>query len=624
MTAVADLQRVEVAATRRLCSVPEWLTVTQWADRYRILPESSTSPGPYRSDVLPFHRRPQDCLGDPAISMVVLCWGSQLGKSTVLENAIGYRIHQMPSPIMLVRPKIDDAEQWAKERFVPMVQATPPLAERVRIDPRQGATLRYKPFPGGYLFVASAQSATELASRSSANLFLDEVDRFEHLAGEGNPVGIALRRQGAADIGCAGLTSTPRDAETTIIWAYLEGGSFELYHVPCPVCDHMQPLVFGGPNEPRGLKWTRGQPKTAMYLCEQCACLIEEREKPGMLAAGDWVAQHPEHPYPSFHLPSFYSPFAKTSWAVIADEFEKAKGKPADLQVVVNTFFAECWEENKVEQLDKSALRERADQETALQEGVVPTGVGLLTVGGDVQHNRVEVDLWGWGHGLESWLVASFILLGDPAVPPDVTSSVWRRVDDLLFRTYPHANGAQIPVSVSFLDSSYLAPAVYRYTDSRRGRNVFASKGQGGPGVPLIGKPSLQGRERIPLYIIGTDGAKNEFLRSQIYEQTPGPGYVHLPHWLSDDQLEQFVAEKRVPRIHRGRAVYEWRKKRNDMPNERLDCRIYARAALETLGTATIAKLGELADQWAAAAAGQTPAAFAPRRRRVRSRGIDE
>ena len=60
MTAAVQLRRRSAETIRRICVVPEDLTVTQWADKYRILPETSTSPGPYDSSVTPYARRWQD------------------------------------------------------------------------------------------------------------------------------------------------------------------------------------------------------------------------------------------------------------------------------------------------------------------------------------------------------------------------------------------------------------------------------------------------------------------------------------------------------------------------------------------------------------------------------------
>lgn len=561
-----------------------------WAAKYRVLPETSTSPGPYDPSVVPYAKRWMDLLADPTVDLMALCWASQTTKSTILENGIAYRVVNMPSPMLIARPKIDDAEGWAKERFVPMVLSTPALRQRVKLGRSGESTLRYKPFPGGFLFVPSAQSASELASRSAPFVMCDEVDRFEILPEEGNPVDIIAKRQGAADVGLLVLTSTPLLADKSIIWPYLEGGTFEYYEVPCPFCAFQQPLVW------KNLKWERLRPETARYECVNCKELIEEAHKHEMLQAGLWVPSNPDGRYPSSHLNALYSPFRKSSWTVLADEWEQAQGKPEKLQTFVNTRLAECWQET-AEVLDADSLTNRLEP---LEDSIVPDGVGALTVGADVQHNRIEVYVWGWGAGLESWLVHYALLTGDPEVEPSEPGCVWQDLEQLLLRKFRHVSGQEVPITAALIDSGYATTKVYRFTRRRSARKIFSSKGVGGKGIPLLGKPTLQTKERVILYAVGTDTAKTEFLRSQLVSPAKaGAGVVHLPDWLTTDQCEQFVAEKRARRVHRGKIIYEWIPKRADAPNEALDCRVYARAALELQGAKAIAQLGAKAGELA-------------------------
>lgn len=621
VTGVAELRRLEISSIREICQVPEPLTVTEWADKYRVLPETSTAPGPFRSEVIPYARRWMNLLADPTVSCVALCWATQTCKSTVIENGLGYRIHRMPSPIVVLRPKIDDAEGWAKERLVPMIMATPVLRARVRLGRSTDSTLRFKRFPGGFVFVASAESATECASRSAPAVFCDEVDRMHPIPGEGNPVSIVSMRQGAAEIGLLVVTSTPRDAETTLIWPFLEGGTDERYHVPCPHCGHYQELLFGGPEKPYGLKWPRGKPSAAIYLCASCAAAIEHREKRMMLNEGDWIATRPENSYPSSHLSGLYSPFAKSAWSAIATEWEAAQGKPADLQVVVNTRLAELWNEPS-QQLDADVLTERLDH--SMQEGIVPNGAAILTTGLDTQDNRVEAYTWAWGPGLESWLIASEVFPGDPDADPKRLDSVWRKVLEWLGKPLHHVSGRPVAIRAALIDSGgHKTGSVYGFTQHLKGLAIFACKGVGGPDVPLLGKPSLQGQARVVLYPVGVDTAKKEFLRSQLLEEKVGPGFVHLPGWLTQDQCRQLVSEKRVRRIVKGRVEWAWVEAKKGEPTEGLDCRNYARAALELLGPRAIAGMPKLAEDLAAPYQGASAPAPVPVGRRVRSRGID-
>jgi phage terminase large subunit GpA-like protein len=522
--------------------------------------------------------------------------------STVIENVIANRIVRAPTPMIIVQPKIDSAEAMAKERIVPMILATPELRSRVRLGKASDSSLRFKRFPGGFLFIASARSGPELASRSAPFIANDEIDEFDDIPGQGNPIEIVRRRQGAAEIGLEINTSTPRDAATSRIWPELEAGTNERYHVPCPHCETPQELRFGGRDQPFGLKWPSGRPHLAEYLCEHCQVMIAPSKKSRMLALGDWVATNPEAPpgVYSFHLSSLYSPFGKSNWGVIADEFVRAASKPADLQVFVNTRLAELF----VDHGDGEQVEGLMQRLETWPEGTVPDGVGLLTAGMDVQDNRIEVYVWGWGAGRESWPIYWTLFVGDTGADPTLPNSPWRAADAWVAQArFRHqVSGALVPVSAIALDTGYQTATAYRFANQWRRFGCIATKGIGGQGVPMLGKPTLQGDMRVPLFPIGVHQAKTEWFKSDLPtpanpDRAPTPGLVHLPDWFTTDQLQQLVSEKLTSRLSGGRVVREWIKKRKDLPNEGLDCRLGARVALEHLGIKVIAELGVRAEK---------------------------
>lgn len=592
--AIANAVRRAAARIRIVCEVPDGGTVTEFAERHLPVVDGGAAKGPYRVSLTPYQRRWQDLLGDPSVPKVVLCWASQLGKTTVLRDGIAYRIKRLPSAMLAVQPKIDRAETWAKEEIDVMIRGARVLRDIVGLDRSRGATMRFKPFPGGYLFIASAQSATELASRSAQFVVADEVDRYEMIAGEGNPLAIVEQRMAAQDVGTIVATSTPRDHETSLIWPALELGTNERCHLPCPHCGTFQELVWGTLAEPYGMKWPAGKPHLAEYQCIKCQRLIAEKHKRAMLQEHRWVVTNPDGTYPSSHLSSLYSPFGMSRWGVLASQFVAAAHKPADLQVFFNTRLGLTWKEGTHEvKADDLAARATED----LEEWLVPDGVGALTMGADVQDNRIEAWVWGWGSALESWPIAHVLVLGDPNIRPGDPGSPWDELDRYRTATYRHVSGQTVKISMTFVDSGYAATTVYRYTDRRRGRGLYACKGVGMPGQPLLGKPSLETIGRVPVYPVGDHASKSEFLRSQILTTEPGAGFVHLPKWMTAEQIDQLVQEKRVKRIHGGKVVFQWVKKQSDAPNEALDCRRYARAALEALRNPFIQALGKKAEK---------------------------
>lgn len=604
---------------------PERLSVTVWADAYRWLPSTSANPGKYDSTRAPYQREPMDVIGAAAelgVRRVVLMWASQVGKSLVLENAIGHAIHLRPRPIIVVQPKIDSAEAWSKERLTPMVRATPVLRERVREGrSRDGdTTLRFKQFPGGFIAIASGGSPAELAARSCARAFCDETDRYQPTP-EGMGHDIVERRGGAIDDFVQALTSTPGDKETSVIEPAFLAGDQRYYHVPCPHCGHAQRLVWGSKTSPGGLQWERGRPESAWYRCEANGCRIEEKHKAAMLEQGAWVAHHPEGRYPSFHLNALYSPFGGTTWAILVDLWERAQGKPLELKVFVNTILAETWEEPG-EVVEAHTLLGRLEPYPVDADGVecVPAGVRVLTGGVDVQENRLELRVWGWGRREESWLVRTDILVGDTE-----TDAPWRELDRLLRDGFRTADGRTLRLRRLFVDAGYRSNRVYPWCRVRHREGVYAVKGVGGQGVPFLGRPSVVGEARALQYPVGVDAAKRSFLRSRLYATPPAeaapegapavgaPRVVHLPDWCTLEELEQLTAEKLVKRLVGGRAVEEWVKVRER--NEALDCQNYAHAALHSLGLRTLIQLGILEGRRpdGAAPAGAPPAGVPPR-----------
>ncbi len=184
---------------------PPKLTISEWADQFRKLsPESSAEPGSWNTSRAEYQRGIMDALSDPSIETVVVMSSAQVGKTEILNNAIGYFISQDPSPMLVVQPTLDMAQTWSKDRLAPMLRDTPILGGLVK-DPRardSGNTTLHKIFPGGHVTACGANSPSSLASRPVRNVFFDEVDRFPVSAGsEGDPVGLGKNAPRLSGIG---------------------------------------------------------------------------------------------------------------------------------------------------------------------------------------------------------------------------------------------------------------------------------------------------------------------------------------------------------------------------------------------------------------------------------------
>lgn len=575
-TAVAKIYGYQVALRaekhlrQQVFIPPPKLTVSEWADRNRMLTSvASAEPGRWRTDRAPYQRGIMDAFSDPMIERVVVMSSAQVGKTEIVLNVIGYFMEQDPSPMLVLQPTLDMARVFSKDRLREMIQATPCLQALVgEASGRREAddTILSRRFPGGHISMVGANSPSSLASRPIRVLLNDEVDRFPPSAGrEGDPVSLGRKRTTTFWNRKEGDFSTPTVLGASRIAAEFAEGDQRRYHVPCPHCLHMQHLRFGQLDF-----------EAVAYVCEGCGVLIEERYKLSMLAKGEWVAEKPGGKIASFHINALYSPW--TPWADMIAEFRDAKKSPEKLQVFINTMLGELWDPQDGEGIKTDALASR--RETYLAE--VPAGVGVLTAAIDVQGDRLELQVKGYGAGHESWLIAHHRIYGDPA-----TADVWKAADLLLTKPYAHELGASLNISACCIDSGdgQTVQHVYTFVRSRQRRGVYATKGSSIRGKPIVNRPGRPNKYGVKVFPIGTDTAKDVvFARLRVAE--PGPGYMHFPLAQPDGAdeayLQQFGAEKAFIRRVKGVAVREYRQIRDR--NEAIDLEVLCLAALHTLG----------------------------------------
>ena len=202
MKKLIDLPEDTIDMLARCVSVlkpPPELTLSQWADRYRMLsPEASAEPGRWHTDKAPYQREIMDAIGDPHVRKVVIMSAAQIGKTDAfILNTIGYYMDYAPAPMLVMQPTLDMGQTFSKDRLAPMLRDTPELRGLVDIKSRYaGNTILKKNFPGGHITIVGANSATGLASRPIKVLLADEVDRYPKTAGtEGDPLSLAQKRQ---------------------------------------------------------------------------------------------------------------------------------------------------------------------------------------------------------------------------------------------------------------------------------------------------------------------------------------------------------------------------------------------------------------------------------------------
>ena len=572
------------------------LTVSEWADQHRRLSgKGAAEPGQWRTSRTPYLRDVMDCLSPSSpVERVVVMKGAQVGFSECGNNWMGYVIHHAPGPMLAVLPSLDMAKRNSKQRIDPLIEESEILSKLVKPSRSRdsGNTMLTKSFPGGMLALTGANSAVGLRSMPVRYLFLDEVDGYlGDIGGEGDPVALAEARTRTFARRKIFIVSTPTVKGVSRIEREFEATDQRRYFVPCPHCKHMQWLQF------EHLKWDKGKPETAHYVCEDCEGHIQEHHKTWMLERGAWRATaKPESgngKTVGFHLSSLYSPIGWRSWAEIAATWVAAQGNDAALKSAKNTDLGETWQETG----EAPDWQRIYDRRIAWKTGSVPTGGLFLTAGADVQKDRIEIDVWAWGRGLESWLIDHIVIEGGPG-----DAGAWSALSELLGQTWSHETGAALRISKLAIDTGYETPTVYSWARKAGFAQVAPVKGVEGfnRSSPVSGPTYVDStnagkrlRRGARLWTVAVSTFKAEtyrFLRLDRptdEERADGATYpqgsIHLPTWVETEWIKQLVAEQLVTvRTKRGFTRLEWQKLRDR--NEALDCRVYARAATWIIG----------------------------------------
>lgn len=575
------------------------LSVSDWADKFRMLSgEASSEPGRWRTDRAPYQREIMNSFTQARIWKVIVMSAAQIGKSDIMNNVIGRYAHLAPAPIMMIQPTIDMAQDYSKSRIAPMISDTKVLRSVFReAKSRESSnTILSKLFPGGRLIMGGANSPAGLASRPIKILLADEVDRFPSSAGtEGDPIDLAAKRMTTFWDRRMGLFSTPTIAgESRIEDEYQEGSQEEWQH-KCPNCGeyhlltHRQMLT-----EHETITDKKGQKHVTVHSvkwrCPDCGYSFTESQM--RRASQKYIPQNVsalKKGVRSFFINCWASPWL--TWTAIMQEWLEAKGDPEREKVVVNTRFGEPYERQGAFESTDEFLRRREIYDSELPEGVL-----ILTAAVDVQDNRLEYEICGWGEYEQCWGIRKGII---PGIPD--TQEVWDELDSILDREYSFKNGTSLIIPRTFIDSGgHYAKEVYAYSLRRLARQCFAIKGASTAGVPIIYKYSKAVTQRgrtIPLVIIGTDSGK-QYVMDRLSINVPGPKYFHFPRDMKERDTDNaflrnrgydniyfqgLIAEQRVARKKNGRIVWQWEKISKDKRNEPLDLRVYNLACLQSL-----------------------------------------
>lgn len=559
---------------------PPRLALDQWIESELRLP-AGVSALPGRVTLWPFQCDIARAIGDPTVERVTVVKSVRVGFSTLLAASIGSYIANEPAPIMLLMPTEADARDVVVSDLEPIFDATPALRGLLSDDSVEAGrnTLLSRRFPGGSLKIVAAKAPRNLRRHNIRVLLIDEADAMEN-GPEGSPILLAERRTLSFGNRKIVMGSTPIRDDGHVLRAYAASDQ-RVFEVPCPECGTFHEVRWVD------IHWPEGEPEKAAWACPSCGCVVEERHKASMVSKGRWRATAPHvEGHAGFRLNALVSPHANASWGRLAQEFVQAKASPETLQTFVNTILAEGWRDEG-DELDEGSLASRREP---FGLSAVPADVLLVTVGVDVQDDRLEAVVMGHGRDA-AFVLAHRVVWGAYDAP-----ATWEELEDLLRASWPHPNGGTLRIDAALIDSSDgdHQPHVYAFTRSRFGRRIAALKGAPGFSRAPLQRSTAKG---VPLFLVGVDAIK----QSLFNRLARGPS-IRFSSDLEPVYFEQLTAERRVVRYAKGTPTRRFER----IPGKRaetLDATVYALAARHLIGL----DLGRREEELA------TPAVIKPR-----------
>ncbi len=437
------------------------MTVSQWADRNRWLESGTNLPGRWSTATTPYLRDIMDDLSEHSpVRSVTFIKSSGVGGTEVMYNWVGYIMHHLQNKDLLcVVPTLELRERSLNPRLSKMMEETPVLKELVNKSTRnkanRGDLLEYG--ARARIIKAGANSPDSLRSDHLPYVEADEVDAFPwDVGGEGDPMTLIENRQRTFSRAKSYFVSTPTKDEASRIDILYKRSDMRRYHVPCPHCGEYQTLKFGGKDLSYGLKWRMSVPAegeephvvSVHYLCEHCGAFIDEGHKTDMLAKGRWIAERPSIKlHHGYHINALYSPVGLgISWLAIIEKWLKCQGDTSELKAFINTYLGEVFKEEGDEQ-DPTSLMMR------LEVYDKPT-IAFKTAGVDVQKDRLEVTIDGWGKDEENWTLNHIVIPGDTA-----SQGVWDELHEVL---------TDAGIRLAAIDSGYNTSMVYAFCEKRK------------------------------------------------------------------------------------------------------------------------------------------------------------
>lgn len=556
----------------------EPLTVSQWAERFRVLDDSSNLAGKWSNDITPYLREIMDTLNDPDIRRTFFCKASQIGGTEALVNMLCYIISQSPAPAMIVYPNDDLAKDISNDKLKPAFRLIPEIKKLFMENSSKELRLKFKTM---VLYLRGAGSPSKLASKPIKYLFFDEIDKMGGASKkEASPYNLALERTKTyKPLEKVYACSTPT-LKNNYIWELHDtADEVRHYFVPCPYCGEFielvyNQIVFEKDEEKTMSNYERAQ--TAVYVCQECGCEIFDTDKPGMLRDGEWrVIKKRGVGKPKsvgFWLSSLYSVFLK--WADIAEEHLNSKDDPEKQQNFANSWLAEPWEDTKLKTTEDLVM----ERQTELPELVIPSWAKLLTAGVDVQETSLYYSIRAFGEYTTSQNITHGQVLS------------FQDIEDVMNREFYTEDGRKMIVNLALIDSGYQADATYDFCiDNSDWALPCKGASNGMPDRYKISKVDRPNSRAYGMQLVLVDGERYKDSIAARMKRENGQGSWMVYKDCDREYALQVTSEHKVyEKSANGNRKLKWVPKYSHADNHFLDCEVYAMAAAEILGVRSL------------------------------------
>ncbi len=552
----------------------EMLLVSDWAERHRILDDSSNLAGRWSNDVTPYLVEIMNTLNDDYIRQVYFCKASQIGGTAALINMLCYIIMQQPAPTMIVYPSDDLAKDVSNDFLKPAFRLIPEIKQIFLENASKELKLKFKPM---LLYLRGAGSPAKLASKPIKYLFFDEIDKMGGASKkEASPYNLALERTKTFRPQEKVFACSTPTLKTNYIWD-LHDNADEVRHyfVLCPHCGEyielkFKQIIFDKDEAKTMSAYERAQ--TAVYVCQECGCEITDSQKPKMLRGGEWRAVKKrgigKPKSVGFWINSLYSMFLK--WADIVEEFLKSKDDPDKLQNFVNSWLGEAWEDTKLKTSEDLVM----ERQTDLSEFVVPAWAKMLTGGVDVQETSLYYTIRAFG----DYTTSQNVTHGQVLSFADI-----ERVMNLEYKT---EDGRSMTVELALIDSGYQADATYDFCIDN-GDWATPVKGASNPMRDRykISKIDKRDSKAYGMQLVIVDGGQFKDSIAARMQRENGTGSWMVYKDCDEEYAKQVTSEHKVStKAGNGKKVLKWEPKYSHADNHYLDCEVYALAAAEIRG----------------------------------------